>query len=172
MTTFQISNKTSGVDLGWYEGETAADAIAEMCRAAGYASVGLAASVTGQTVEAFVADLVVTADDAELVADIANILRNHGEWADGGSEKTRATIAREWADAGYDDDAVRGWLNAGVCSPEAAQRFEAEGFDSDDAARKIEWTDRGETVPYHTMAGTCHENGLVKFAEICRQLRA
>ena len=38
MSTFRISNQTSGLELGLYEGRDAADALDEMARDAGYTS--------------------------------------------------------------------------------------------------------------------------------------
>ena len=38
MSTFRISNQTSGLDLGLYEGRDAADALDEMARDSGYIS--------------------------------------------------------------------------------------------------------------------------------------
>lgn len=57
MATYTITSKTSGADLGTYEGATAAEAIEAMHRDAGYTSSQDAADALGLTAEQLRADL-------------------------------------------------------------------------------------------------------------------
>jgi hypothetical protein len=59
MNKYRISNRTSGLVLGVYEGYTAEDAIETMAVAAGYMSSLEAAAATAQTLAAYWADLLV-----------------------------------------------------------------------------------------------------------------
>lgn len=57
MTRYNLTSRTTGSDLGTYEGATARDAIEAMCNDAGYASIDAAAEALGQTAEALIADV-------------------------------------------------------------------------------------------------------------------
>lgn len=57
MARYQLTNRTSGLDLGTYEGATAYDAIEAMHRDAGYADIDAAAETLGTTAEALIADI-------------------------------------------------------------------------------------------------------------------
>ena len=59
MTTFSITNRSSGLCIGDYAGRDADDAIDAMARDAGYDSQAHAASALGTTVAALRADLIV-----------------------------------------------------------------------------------------------------------------
>ena len=60
MPCYQLTNRTSGLDLGIYEAPTAYDAIEAMHRDAGYADTHAAAAALGVTARALVSDLVCT----------------------------------------------------------------------------------------------------------------
>ena len=60
---FNISSRSTGVDLGTYRGDTTREAIGAYCAEAGYATIYDAAEVLGQTTNEFCADLVVTGAD-------------------------------------------------------------------------------------------------------------
>lgn len=60
MTSYTITNRTSGMDLGTYEAETREAAILAMTKDAGYASREEMAEALSTTVEALDADVVVT----------------------------------------------------------------------------------------------------------------
>jgi hypothetical protein len=59
MTTFSITNRSSGLCIGDYAGRDADDAIDAMARDAGYDSQAHAAAALGTTVAALRADLIV-----------------------------------------------------------------------------------------------------------------
>ena len=59
MTTFSITNRSSGLCFGDFDGRDADDAIDAMARDAGYDSQVDAAAVLGTTVAALRADLIV-----------------------------------------------------------------------------------------------------------------
>lgn len=61
MTRYLISNRSSGAELGVYEGETEAEALDAMARDAGYDSFAAACVVTGETVDEALDDLVIEA---------------------------------------------------------------------------------------------------------------
>ena len=58
MARYQLTNRTSGLDLGTYEAPTAYDAIETMHKDAGYADIDAAAQALGTTPEALIADIV------------------------------------------------------------------------------------------------------------------
>ena len=60
---FNISSRSSGVNLGTYRGDTTREAIGAYVAEAGYATIYDAAEVLGQTTNEFCADLVVTGAD-------------------------------------------------------------------------------------------------------------
>lgn len=59
MTTFSITNRSSGLCIGDYQGRDADDAIDAMARDAGYDSQADAAAVLGTTVERLNRNLIV-----------------------------------------------------------------------------------------------------------------
>ena len=59
MTTFSITNRSSGLCIGDYQGRDADDAIDAMARDAGYDSQAAAAAVLGTTVERLNRNLIV-----------------------------------------------------------------------------------------------------------------
>lgn len=59
MTTFSITNRSSGLCFGDFDGRDADDAIDAMARDAGYDSQADAAATLGTTVAALRADLIV-----------------------------------------------------------------------------------------------------------------
>lgn len=59
MATFSITNRSSGLCIGDYQGRNADDAIDAMARDAGYDSQAHAAATLGTTVAALRADLIV-----------------------------------------------------------------------------------------------------------------
>lgn len=59
MTTFSITNRSSGLCIGDYQGRDADEAIDAMARDAGYDSQADAAAVLGTTVERLNRDLLV-----------------------------------------------------------------------------------------------------------------
>lgn len=61
MATFNISNQTSGADLGNYEGDTVEHAVDAFFRDAGYADTSDYCKSFGFSVEDCLSDLVVTA---------------------------------------------------------------------------------------------------------------
>lgn len=69
---YRITNRTSGLSLGLYWGETADEAVEAMHREAGYASSEDAAEALGSTVEALRADLLAVAEDEADEADEAD----------------------------------------------------------------------------------------------------
>lgn len=58
MARYNLTSRSSGLDLGTYEAPTAYDAIEAMHRDAGYDSIDAAAKALGQTAEALIADIV------------------------------------------------------------------------------------------------------------------
>lgn len=59
--TYTITTRSTGLDLGTYTASTARDAVEAMHIDAGYRSTADAAEQLGETVEALLADLIVTA---------------------------------------------------------------------------------------------------------------
>lgn len=57
MTTYRISNRISGADLGIFEGATPLDAIKALSRDCGYRSLEDEADTLGATVEALIAEM-------------------------------------------------------------------------------------------------------------------
>ena len=63
MTTYEISNRTSGAVLGLYEGASEDDAVLAMTVDAGYPSIEAAAEALGVSAGAYLGDLRVDAQD-------------------------------------------------------------------------------------------------------------
>lgn len=74
MTSYKITTRSTGFDLGTYTASTAREAIEAMHLAAGYRSLEDAAQQLGQTVEALLADLVASATSQSLEADVADAM--------------------------------------------------------------------------------------------------
>jgi hypothetical protein len=74
MTTYSISNRSSGFDLGIYNGSTADDAVNAMYMDAGYRDAQHAADVLETTVETLRSELVVTEVDVTITALAASMV--------------------------------------------------------------------------------------------------
>ena len=71
------------------------------------------------------ADYAAASDEGGPMADIVAALLAHDEGAYGSDP---VAVAREWHAAGFYADAVRRWLNAGICRVEHAQALEEAGI--------------------------------------------
>ena len=74
MMTYTITTRSTGLDLGTYAASTARDAVEAMHIHAGYLSTVDAAEKLGETVDALLADLIVTATSQSLEADVADAM--------------------------------------------------------------------------------------------------
>jgi hypothetical protein len=104
---YRITNRTSGLSLGLYWGETPDDAVEAMELAAGYRSSRDAAEALGETAESLRADLIV-----EPVAE------GDGEDEDEGEDEGEADEADEHAIRWIAERMVAADRTSGDCAPE------------------------------------------------------
>ena len=75
-------------------------------------------------------------DQHRALSRVAGYLRDLGPIFDGGSDATRAEIAREWLDSFDDPDTCRAWMDAGFWSPCGAESVSSLGISPNGVAAR------------------------------------